>query len=257
VDDGSRTLEDALDGIRRMWDSGIRRIVTTPHFDGSLTRDRSLFRERLDEMDEAFGLLEAKVGLEFPDLEFLRGHEVMLDIPDPDLSDRRLHLGETDFVLVEWPGLQVPPGPVPVVQRLVASGIRPVIAHPERYRGLDRNLLSPGEWREAGALLQVNYGSLVGRYGETPRRRALSLLEKGWVDLMASDFHGRPHLSPFLKEAREIMGRLGAGPQFGLLAGGNPGRILRGEDPLPVPPVMLRPGVLDRLRGLFQWKERW
>lgn len=256
VDDGSRTLDEALDGIRSLVASGVGRIVTTPHLDGSLTQDRALFAERMEEMEEAWGPLKEKVEEEFPGLDFLRSHEVMLDIPDPDLSDPRLHLGDTDSVLVEWPGLQVPPGSVPVLERMVAAGIRPIIAHPERYRGLDRDSAYPGEWKNAGALLQVNYGSILGRYGETPRRRAFTLLERGWVDLMASDFHGRPRLSPCLTEAREVLGKLGGGPQFGLLAGGNPTRVLRGEDPLPVPPLPLKPGVFQRLREAFHLKER-
>ena len=39
VDDGARTLEEAMDAVERMTRSGIRKIITTPHLDGSLTLD--------------------------------------------------------------------------------------------------------------------------------------------------------------------------------------------------------------------------
>lgn len=256
VDDGSRTLDEALEGVGRMCGAGVRRLVTTPHLDGSLSRNPELLMPRLEEMDRAWEGLKEAVSQKFPELEIKRGHEVMLDIPDPDLSDLRVHLGETPFVLVEWPGLQVPPGTLPALERMVEKGVRPIIAHPERYRGMDKETLIPGEWRARGALLQVNYGSLIGRYGDLPRRRAFTFLERGWVDLMASDFHGRSHLSPNLLEARDALMDAGGGPQFGLLAGVNPSRIFRGEEPLPVPPLPVRPGFLDRLRGAFQQKER-
>jgi len=256
VDDGSRTLEDSRGGVQRLVDAGVRRIVTTPHLDGSITRDVARLAERLAGVDEAFDRLQNLVRSEFPGLELQRGHEVMLDIPDPDLRDPRVRLGTTGYVLVEWPGLRVPPSTVPVLRRLGEQGVKPIIAHPERYRELDPEVYLPGEWKSAGALLQVNHGSVVGRYGELPRKRALLLLERGWVDLMASDFHGRPHLSPNLLEARRTLLELGGGAQFGLLAGVNPARILRGEEPIPVPPLQLRSGVVEKLVQLFRLKRR-
>ncbi len=252
VDDGSRTLEEARNGLRRLKAAGVRRVVTTPHLDGSLTRDRGLLEGRLAEVDEAWGSLQRMAEGEFPGLDLHRGHEVMLDIPDPDLSDPRVHLAGTPFVLVEWPGLQVPPSTLSVLDRLVSSGIRPIIAHPERYRGLDRDTALPGEWRERGALLQVNHGSVLGMYGDLPRRRAITLLERGWVDLMASDFHGRAHLSPSVREAQEVFSEWGGGDRFDLLARVNPARILGGEDPLPVIPLIVKKRVWQRLREVFQ-----
>jgi len=181
---------------------------------------------------------------------------VMLDIPDPDLSDPRLFLGGTPFMLLEWPGLMVPPQTLPVLERLLDSGIKPIIAHPERYRGLDSEGYMVGDWRERGALLQVNYGSVVGRYGSAPQKWAFTFLERGWVDLMATDFHGRPHLSPLLTDARGAFADWGGGAQFGLLARENPARILRGEEPLPVPPFSMKPGVWERVRMVFKARER-
>ena len=254
VDDGSRTLDEARDGLRKLRAVGVRRIVTTPHLDASLTRDRGILRARLDEVDVAWSSLREMVGAEFPGLELHRGHEVMLDIPDPEISDPRLFLAGTSYVLVEWPGLRVPPSNLPVLDRLRKSGVRPIIAHPERYRGLDREIQLPGEWRASGALLQVNYGSLIGRYGDLPRKRAFTLLERGWADLMASDFHGRPRLSPSLTEAQEALLEWGGGENFGLLARVNPTRILRGESTVSVPPLMIKPGIWQRLREAFQPK---
>jgi protein-tyrosine phosphatase len=228
--------------------AGIRTIVSTPHFDGSLTRDKGMMAERLQELDEGWVALEELVRSEFPDLVLRRGHEVMLDIPDPDLSDHRLRLADTSFMLVEWPGLRVPPQTIPVLERLSEAGVKPIIAHPERYRGLDSGDYMPGEWKERGALLQVNYGSVVGRYGSQPQRRALNLLERGWVDLLATDFHGRANLSPLLTEAREAFASSGGGAQFGLLARENPARILKGDEPLPVAPFSMKQGVWDRIR---------
>ncbi len=251
VDDGSRTVEEARAGLREMIRAGIQTVVTTPHFHGSLTRDKRMMVERLRELDRGWATLEELVRSEFPGLVLRRGHEVMLDIPDPDLSDSRLRLADTPYALVEWPGLRVPPQTAPVLERLVGAGVKPVIAHPERYRGLDSEGYVPGEWKRIGAFLQVNYGSVVGRYGSLPQKRAFNFLERGWVDLLATDFHGRASLSPSLAEAREAFTGWGGGVQFGLLARENPARMLKGEEPLPVAPFSMKQGVWDRIRLVF------
>ncbi len=256
VDDGARTLEEALEGVERLRAAGIVVIATTPHLDGSLTRQPEALEARLDEVDRSWNLVREAVRETLPEVEFLRGHEVMLDVPDPDFSDPRTRLAGTAFVLVEWPRLQIPPETPRVLARLRDWGYRPIIAHPERYHGFDREMSLPGEWRRMGAFLQVNYGSLAGRYGDAPRERALTLLERGWVDLFATDFHGRPHLDLYLDEARELLSEMDGGEVFQVLSRTNPLRALSGEDPLPSSPLPVKRGSWRRLRSLFQSKVR-
>ena len=252
VDDGARTLEDSLDGLGRMMAVGVTDVVTTPHAQGSLTRAPAEFEAWIGNVDARWSELSKAAADSFPSLRLGRGHEVMLDIPDPDLSDARLHLGDTSYVLVEWPRLQVPPGTVPVLDRLIQSGVRPLIAHPERYAGVDRGLSLFVEWRRVGARLQCNYGSLLGRYGPAARVAALRLLERGWVDCMSTDFHGRSHLKLFIREARELLGSAGADEAWVILTGVNPRRILQDEEPIPVPLVEMPTNIWGRMRDLFK-----
>ncbi|MDX1566897.1 MAG: CpsB/CapC family capsule biosynthesis tyrosine phosphatase [Longimicrobiales bacterium] len=251
VDDGAQSLEDALEGIGRMKEAGIVRIVTTPHLEGSLTREPDAYSSFLGRMDEAWEKVSAAAADEFPDVEFHRGQEVMLDIPDVDFSEERIRLAGTSFVLVEWPRLQVPPETPRVVSRIRFGGLKPIIAHPERYRGVGRELQIMGEWRRMGAYLQVSYGSFVGRYGDRAKKRAFQLLERGWIDYLSTDFHGRPNLELYLDEAREILEEAGADEQFSLLAETNPARLLRDEEPISVPGIERESGIWKRLRRLF------
>ncbi len=253
VDDGAASLEDALEGVERMTREGIRRIVTTPHLDGSLTRYPEGFRARMEEVDAAWETVSRAVAKHFPEVDFRRGHEVMLDIPDPDLSDPRLRLGGSSFVLVEWPRLQLPPGTIEVLSRMRFAGVKPIVAHPERYIGLELEVVA--EWRRIGAYCQVNYGSLVGRYGSEARTFAHRLLRRGWVDYMSSDFHGRPNLKLYKREARERLDELGGDEQIALLAGTNPRRVFQDEEPLSVPPLLKERGLWGRFMELFQGEE--
>jgi len=249
VDDGSRTVEETVDAVERMTQSGIRKIITTPHLDGSLTRDPERLEERLSSVSESFAEAADAVGREFPEVQFLRGHEVMLDTPDVDFSDPRVRLAGTQFVLLEWPRLQRPPGTTQVIRRIRAEGYLPIVAHPERYVGIDLALAH--QWRAAGAFLQVNYGSLSGRHGSDARALALRFLRRGLADYLASDFHARADRKLYKDEAASIIHGLGGGEAWVHLCLTNPSRVFQEELPLPVPPLPVQRGLLARLRQIL------
>lgn len=249
VDDGAPDLEDALSGVGRMIDAGIGTIVTTPHLKASVTRDRAALETALEPEEEAWERLVEAVGERFPELRLERGHEIRLDVPDPDLGDDRLRLAGTSYALVEWARFRIPPASGAALERLREEGIRPVLAHPERYGELlgDPDLVE--SWRSAGTRLQVNHASLVGGYGNEARRRAFWLLERGWVDLLSSDFHGHATEPLAVDDAREALEDVGGEEAFRLLTEENPGRVLEDRDLLPVPPLVAERGLWSRLLG--------
>lgn len=255
VDDGARTLEEALDGIGRMVEAGVDRIVTTPHLDASLLRDARRREARLEQVDEAFGVLQAAVTEAHPGLVLERGHEVMLDDPFPDLSDRRLRLAGTRCVLVEWPRLRIPPGTPEVIARIREQGWAPIIAHPERYQGILKDFPLVSAWRRAGAYLQMNHGSLLGRYGAGIQAAAFRLLEGGWVDVLSSDFHSRAHLPVFVDEARSWFEDRSQEEVFDLLVRVNPELLLSDQPPDAVPSFNIERGFWDRLSGFLRPKD--
>jgi len=251
VDDGAKSVADVLESVERMSRASIRRVITTPHIDGSLTLDPTRLDERLTTVTSAWEVAAQAVGERFPDVEFRRGHEVLLDVPHPDFSDDRIRMAGTSFVLVEWPRLHLPVGTEPVLARIREAGYRPIVAHPERYRGVGESIEIVGRWREAGAFLQMNYGSLVGRYGSRPQDVAYRLLRRGWIDYMASDFHGHAHLSLYKTEAWEALSALGADEMLDCLCRTNPARVLTDEEPLAVPTLPPERGFWARLRGMI------
>lgn len=254
VDDGSRSVEQSLEGIGRMVEAGVRTIVATPHLDASLTLDRIGFAQRLAEVDDAWGKLSAAVGTAFPSVTLERAFEIALDVPEPKLDDDRLRIAGGQSVLMEWPGMQVPPATPAVLSRFRDQGVRPIIAHPERYYGTDHRVASGYEWKSAGGCLQVNYGSFLGRYGARVRANAFGLLRAGLVDVLATDFHGRPHLELHISEARERFEALGALEHFELLASVNPERLVGDLEPLVVPELPAQAGFWGRVRELFQMR---
>jgi protein-tyrosine phosphatase len=245
-------VEDALEGIGRMAAAGFRRIVTTPHLQGSLTRDPDALQEALGETDRALADVRARMAERFPGVTLDRGHEVMLDVPNPDFSDPRVRLAGGPFVLVEWPWFQIPPQTTSALQGLRAQGVTPLIAHPERYHGYDASLSHIPRWKAEGAVCQVSYGSLVGSYGPEVRARMLRILRAGWGDCLSTDFHGRPGQALYVREAEAVFREIGGEEAWTLLTSTNPGRIATGEPTLPVPGVDDRRGLLARFLARFK-----
>jgi protein-tyrosine phosphatase len=256
VDDGARNVEAVIRSIERLTLCGIRRVVTTPHLRGSLTLDPARLAERLDEVDEAFAAAAAALRQHFPEIEYRRGHEVMVDVPEPDFSDARTRLAGTVFVLVEWPRLHIPPGTPRVLRWIRDQGYIPVVAHPERYAGMGENAAIVQHWRDAGAYTQVNYGSLLGRYGASAQTVAFEILETGRADYLASDFHGHASLKIYKDEAWDLLTERDPGDLLDTLCRANPSRLIEGLEPLPVAPLLPAPGIMDRLRGAMRRRDR-
>lgn len=248
VDDGARDAETAAHAAGELGGVGVTVAAATPHVDaGDLAHERAR-EDRLVELDRGWEELRRASG---EALTVVRGAEIRLDAPRPDLSDRRLRLGGGKAVLVEFAALQLPPHGDRQLAEIAEEGWLPVLAHPERYRGVAERPEVARSWREAGAALQVNCGSLVGQYGRQARKAAWHLLEEGRADLLATDWHARGPIP--LPEAVRALRERGGGDPARLLLQENPRRILDGERPVPVPPVPAsRSGFWGRIRSLLR-----
>lgn len=211
IDDGPESLDEAIALAAHAVKSGISYAVVTPHVHigryendlPSIRRDLAKFQAELDSLK--IGL---KLGL---------GGEVRLgaEIMDLVAESRIPFLGERDgykIMLLEFPHGYIPVGADKFVDWLLKNRIRPLIAHPERNRQImdDVNKLTP--FVTMGCSLQVTAGSVEGRFGEHARQRAVDLLQRGWVSVLASDAHNLEHrppeLEPGRKAAAEIVGEL-------------------------------------------------
>ncbi|UCC49543.1 MAG: hypothetical protein JSV41_05080 [Gemmatimonadota bacterium] len=242
MDDGAPDLESALAALRTLLADGVRAVAATPHLNAS-----DLNGTRRARAEAGWQRLVEVAKASLPGLELYRGYEIQLDVPEFDLSDAGLRLAGSRFVLVEFQAFTVPERSADALARIGEGSYVPIIAHPERYWGYDRSHSVVPEWRAAGALLQVNSGSLLGEYGEHIRMVAQRFLSEGWIDVLASDNHARPNRSPSLRPAWDYLVRRGLAREAGLLLETNPQRILGDEMPVTVGPVEAAGGVFKRV----------
>ncbi len=235
VDDGAADQEECRAAIGRMHAQGVRDIVVSPHLASSALL-RMEERERIErDLKSGWDTLRLIGATHFPDLRFYRGAELMLDHPNPHLELDWVRIAGTRSVLVEFLGMMIPPRAADVLAAMIRRGYVPVVAHPERYRNASLDCREARAWRDAGARLQVNCGSLLGGYGLDAEKRAWSLLQLSAVDYLASDYHAR---GPYpLTACEQALKSVGAGDQFAILMNTNPSRLLNNLDPVAVPPI--------------------
>jgi protein-tyrosine phosphatase len=251
VDDGAVDLEQSRAALETMRAQGVRALITTPHLPGSVLSRPDRLAGLMEAMDAGWALLRGMAAAEMPELRVERGAEVALDQRDLDVSDERARLAGTGFVLVEFPNMSIPPNSGSTIFDLRMKGWKPIIAHPERYGGMGEGFSVVDEWVRMGGLLQVNCGSLLGRYGPTAERIAWTLLEQGRVSYLSSDYHARGRCP--IREARDLLDERGAGEQAVMLMERNPALLLEDTAPEEVPPyVQPRRSILERV-GLGRW----
>lgn len=178
VDDGIRTLEDSLAVLSFQESIGITDVWCTPHIMEDTPNTTDALRQRFDSLCEAYqGNIKLHLAAEY-----------MLD----NLFEERFKAGdlltmENDMVLVETSTWNPPPGLYDAFRDLQKAGYHPLFAHPERCRYLSENGYE--NLYKMGVHFQLNLPSVVGYYGETARKKALFLLEKGWYTHFGSDCH--------------------------------------------------------------------
>ncbi len=189
VDDGARTLAEAVAMARMAVEQGVTVMAATPHGHSSLSEWAGYSPLKISQRrDELQAALDA-AGIP---LAIILGTEIM---GEPGALERLqagqvLPYGATQTVLVEFP-LRVTAA---IVSQVLAdfqqAGYRVVIAHPERYSFVQADPNTLFELVERGALMQLTGDALLGNQGEALQRLAETLLVHGLIQLIASDSHG-------------------------------------------------------------------
>ncbi len=138
-------------------------------------------------------------------VKVMPGMEVYATEQLPSLiSDGKIMtINQSHYILMEF-GFNEDPGFADFILKEVAAlGVKPVIAHAERYYFIQDNPQLAYEWRKKGYVIQVNKGSLFGRFGEREEEIAHRLIRHNLVSVIASDGHSPFHRTTYMLDARE------------------------------------------------------
>ena len=189
---------------------GIKAVVATPHLLKGYPISPELIVERTLQLNRVLSVagipLSVYPGAEVsadPDILPMLHRNELLTLPG---AKQYLAIELADYfpkVEVYW-----------LLQELIAAGVSPIIVHPERNILIQRQPEILAKMTGLGANVQVTAMSITGEFGRPARAASRLFLERGWVQMIASDGHSAqerpPVLSRAVAEATRIVGRTAA-----------------------------------------------
>ncbi|GJM28623.1 MAG: capsular polysaccharide biosynthesis protein [Cyclobacteriaceae bacterium] len=190
IDDGSSSMEESLELIQTMSELGYQKIITTPHvmndFYPNTTEDIRARLERLKVHVEAAGIdMEIEAAAEY----YLDEHMMQM------LDDKKelLTFGD-NYLLFETSFLNEPAYLREGIFQIISNGMKPVMAHPERYVFVQNRPEILEDLMDRGLLLQINTISLSGYYSKGAKKLAEFLIDQKAISFLGTDCHNKKHL---------------------------------------------------------------
>ena len=209
IDDGSKSLKMSLSMLKNASEQGITDVVNTVHYqhpkvDGVDISYETILKKR----DELQSELENKsinikihIGAEvyfFPNLTKI-------------VDDKLSTIGKGKFMLIEFSPNLIPVTHKKTLFDLKMSGVTPIIAHPERYKPVQKDIGLVYNWLLAGCLIQIDAGSILGKFGKSAKSTSKMIIKNKWCQIMGSDAHDNKKrnfiLRDSLKEAKNLIGK--------------------------------------------------
>ena len=197
IDDGAKNVQESIDLIRGFKELGITNLVATPHIMSNL------YPNTKETIATSMDLLTNEMlANDLKDISIEAAAEHMIDdnFEDLLLSGEIMPMRK-NYLLVEMSYLQASINFDDAIQNIMKKGFFPILAHPERYGYWHTNKANYSKHKKKGVQYQLNLLSLSDYYGPEVHKMALSLLDHGHFDYMASDLHSLEQLE-YLKEIK-------------------------------------------------------
>lgn len=206
IDDGARSIEETFNLIKEAKSVGFEAIVSTSHYmEGYYETDAP---EREVWVNAIYENLKAKN----IDVELYLGNEIYMSENMIRLLEegKASTINDTSYVLFEMPLNAEPANLYDSIYEMMQYKIVPILAHPERYTFVQKEPELIYDLIKKGVLMQANYGSIEGQYGENAKIIVKKFLENNMIHMLGSDVHRQntiyPKIPQILLELSELIG---------------------------------------------------
>lgn len=233
LDDGAKSLEEAVQMGEMAIEDGITHVVATPHANGEFGFDADLVRERQNE-------LQARLGSR---LTLGRGCDFHLSVENLEeirACPTKYSINQKRYLLVEFADFAIPPAAAEALHSLQLLGLTPIITHPERNPLIRSQPQRLWRWLRQGCYIQVTGQSLLGKWGESAKKQVEEWLDQNIVHFVASDAHNTTLRPLRLREAYSVVAGRWGEPRARSLFRENPLAAFEGRD-LPYEPELSAP----------------
>lgn len=197
VDDGSRSLNESIEMAMIAKEQGITKIINTSHYHPDFRYKKG--EELIKELNDFNNVLKENM----IDIEVLIGNEIyytkdlIKQINDLDFYT----LNNSRYILIELPPTNFPNDLCTIVYELKEKNYTPVFAHVERYIEVQENPEIIYDAIEAGAIIQINSQSILGKSGKELQKICHTLIDRNMVHVVGTDAHRSRRRAPIFSDA--------------------------------------------------------
>ncbi len=188
IDDGAPTVRESVMMVKRFQELGFKKLIATPHIMADY------YRNTPDTINKALDELREELVKQNIDMPIEAAAEYYLD----ETFENKINKGNLmtmgkDYILFELSYINYPNNIKDIIQKLNDKGLKPILAHPERYPYLYGSIENYYKIREFGCYFQLNTISLSGYYGKAAQKTAEELVDNMMIDFIGSDMHHLKH----------------------------------------------------------------
>ena len=138
LDDGSKSIEMSLNMLKEAEAQGITDIVNTVHYQHPKMESKNTsFQFIIDEINKMQNIaIENNINIKIHPASEVFFKFNLTEILDNPITT----FGNGKYMLIEFQRLSFPKGYEDEIFNLQLKGITPIIAHPERYRGIQKDI---------------------------------------------------------------------------------------------------------------------
>jgi protein-tyrosine phosphatase len=186
LDDGSRSIEESIELLKKMSSVGFTDVILTPHY-----IENSSYKAENKEKLSKLEILKEEILKNNININIYLGNEIFINDHIVELvkSGKIYSQNNTNYLLIEFPFHNQILNLEDILYEIKISGYTPIIAHPERYTYFQKDYNLVRKLKEDGVLFQSNYSSILGDYGSSSKKLVKKLLKDKYVNFLGTDIH--------------------------------------------------------------------
>ncbi len=186
VDDGPKSLTESTDMAKTYASVGVRQLIATPHYipGTAWAVGRDLIARKLKELEKHFTGEGISLKI-FPGMEIAYHNNIMDRLAKGLLQP----LANSNTYLLEPSFRDSPDALLSSARQMMDTGCGVILAHPERIPSFQETNKFLTDLIGQGLQIQVNVGSLLGKFGKSSKKLAMFLIDNNCVHFLASDAH--------------------------------------------------------------------
>lgn len=225
IDDGSENFLMSLEMLRIASADGIREIILTPH---NKPGRHNADHEKIISLIKK---LQGKADDENLGLKLHPGNELYYrsGLSEMITEGNVCTLADSDYVLAEFSPMDDYDYIRNGIYSLTAEGYNPVLAHVERYSKVCARTDRIEDLIEMGCYIQVNAGSIMGKFGLGTKMQAKRILSGHLAHFVATDAHDTGKRAPRMADCAAYIKKKYGEDYMRELFYENPMHVIRNE----------------------------